>query len=267
MSNNITNYATYNERMAKPLIDKLFFVDKVDADVFVDFGCGDGTLIRQLVNWYPKAHFIGYDNDPTMLSQNFSRKELTAEDNSRVDLYHDWDFLATFLKEAKVYNQKTALILSSVIHEVYHYTDVKEIELFWKRVFTSGFDYVIIRDMIPCESIDRPSDVNDVAKILRKFRKSKELQDFHNCWGSITNNKNLVHFLLKYQYAEPNWEREVKENYIPLYWEDLLAMLPIKYSILYHEHYVLPYIKRQIKQDFEIELKDPTHLKMVLECV
>ena len=34
---------------------------------------------------------------------------------------------------------------------------------------------------------------------------------------------------------------------------------------MYHEHYVLPYIKRMVQKELGIELKDPTHLKMILE--
>jgi hypothetical protein len=75
----------------------------------------------------------------------------------------------------------------------------------------------------------------------------------------------LVHFLLKYKYVQPNWSREVKENYFPFYREELLAKIPNEYEIIYHEHYVLPYLKNQIMKDFRIDLKDATHLKMILQ--
>jgi hypothetical protein len=94
---------------------------------------------------------------------------------------------------------------------------------------------------------------------------TKQLQDFENIWGSIEDNRSLTHFLLKYKYETPNWEREVKENYLPLYREDLLAMIPVGYDVIYHEHFVLPYIKRTVKQEVGIEMKDPTHLKLILE--
>ena len=57
----------------------------------------------------------------------------------------------------------------------------------------------------------------------------------------------------------------MKENYFPLYREDLLAMIPREYSVTYHEHYVLPYIRRMVKKELGVELKDPTHLKLILE--
>ena len=126
-------------------------------------------------------------------------------------------------------------------------------------------DYVIIRDMIPSEKIDRASDINDVRKVLRKFYGTKELNDFQSKWGNIENNKNLVHFLLKYKYVQPNWNREVKENYLPIYREKLLCLFPDEFEVLYHEHYTLPYIKENIMKDFRIELKDATHLKIIFK--
>jgi len=74
-----------------------------------------------------------------------------------------------------------------------------------------------------------------------------------------------MHFLLKYKYLQPNWNREVRENYFPLYREKLLSMIPDNYSILYHEHFTLPYIKESVKEDLGIEIKDNTHLKLILK--
>lgn len=269
---NIQSYNLYNDRMSKAIMDKLFFVDKVNANLIVDFGCADGLIIKNLQNWYePSTNFIGFDNDEYMCQvakKNFS-------DQKNVTITNNWEEISKKVAEvryrvgedgAKV-GHKTALNLSSVIHEIYHYSETKEIDAFWHKVFKTGFDYIIVRDMIPSRSIDRISDINDVAKVYRKFLDKKELRDFENLWGSVESNKNLVHFLLKYQYTTPNWDREVKENYIPLYRENLLAMLPNEYTISYHEHFVLPWLKRAVKKDFNIELKDNTHFKMILERI
>ena len=43
------NIEEYNERMAKSMEDKLFFVEKLPSIqnyLFVDFGCADGSMIR-----------------------------------------------------------------------------------------------------------------------------------------------------------------------------------------------------------------------------
>jgi hypothetical protein len=42
-------------------------------------------------------------------------------------------------------------------------------------------------------------------------------------------------------------------------------MIPTGYDVLYHEHSALPFIKRTVRTDFGIELKDATHLKLILE--
>lgn len=266
--NEIGDLRSYNVSMGRPIMDKLFFVDKVNANVIVDYGSADGLLIEHLMPWYPDAQFIGYDNNPEM-----NRLARQRCGNGRVRFFEDWTELQNHIwgsvpghgAATAEKPQRTAIILSSVVHEVYHYSEVKEVDTFWSRVFGPLFDAVIIRDMIPARSIDRPADVNDIAKVYRKFLQTFELKDFETNYGSIESNRNLVHFLLKYRYTQPNWAREVKENYFPLYREDLLAHIPVEYDITYHEHFVLPFLRRQVMHDFRIDLKDPTHLKLIVE--
>ena len=260
----ITKYDQYNERMSRGMLDKIFFVDKVDAHAFVDFGCADGTLFKYMRLYLPEALFVGYDSDKEMCEKAQTSCN-DKESRGYTAVYNHWADVVNEIQRAKGNKQKTCLILSSVVHEVYHYSTPEAIDEFWKNVFDTGFDTIVLRDMIPSESVDRQADIADVAKVLHKYRETKELKDFERRWGSIQGNKNLLHFLLKFKYTTPNWEREVKENYLPLYWEDLMAMLPPTYDVLYHEHYALPFLKRSIRQEFGIELKDATHLKLILE--
>ena len=257
----IQNYDSYISRMNRGMLDKLFFLDKIDADIFVDFGSADGQLIFHMNDILSKEErefkFIGYDIDSEMVKRGNDK----FQDKNNVLFTTDWTEVQSQIDSDK----KSAVILSSIIHEIYHYLDVKQVEEFWNKIYNSGFDYIIIRDMVPSRTIDRESDVNDVTKVYRKFFNTKPLMDFESIWGRIDNNKNLVHFLLKYKYVEPNWDREVKENYLPIYRENLLASIPIEYDISYHEHFILPYIKGIVKDDFGIELKDNTHFKLILE--
>jgi hypothetical protein len=257
----IQNYDSYISRMNRSMLDKLFFLDKVDADIFVDFGSADGELIYQMEHILSnenKPHtFIGYDVDGEMVKRGNER----FSGNKNVTFTSDWDVVRERLSGAG----KKAIILSSIIHEIYHYLDVTGVDDFWTKVYESGFDYIIIRDMIPSRSVERDSDVNDVVKVYRKFFNTKPLMDFEAIWGRIENNKNLIHFLLKYKYVEPNWNREVKENYLPLYKENLLSTIPSEYDVRYIEHFTLPYIKDTVKADLGIEIRDNTHLKLILE--
>lgn len=248
----IVDYSIYNKRMELSLIDKLFFADKIQPDLLVDFGCADGTLIRHLKGLKPDLDVIGYDLDPNMAKYS----------SDEFDISTDWNFVKN---EVKHWAKRPALNLSSVIHEVIHYGSRADIDEFWHKVFETGFEYIVIRDMVPSRSIDRPSHINDVTKIYRRFLGSNLLADFESAWGSIENNKNLVHFLLKYRYAEPSWSREVRENYLPIHRESLLAKIPENYDVVFHEHYVLPYIYQTVKDDTGIELKDPTHIKLILK--
>jgi SAM-dependent methyltransferase len=249
----IQNYDAYNTRMSKSLIDKMFFVDKIEPDSIVDFGCANGLLLQELKRYYPESTpLVGYDLDPKMIAE--------AKLSSGLPIFSCWS------KVQKQLTENAALILSSVIHEVYTYSKPDEIDLFWNQVFqsTPPFKYIIIRDLIPSRAIDRPADINDVVKVYRKFHGTPVLNEFQFHWGSIENNKNLIHFLLKHRYQE-NWKREVKENYFPLYREDLLALIPEGWSVSYHEHYPLPYTKNLVRKEFGIEIKDNTHLKMIIQ--
>ena len=250
----IKNYETYNQRMDKSMLDKLFFVDKIDTDLIVDFGCANGTLLKNIFKFCPDIARIGYDIDHTMVME-YSCKESPITSN--------WDSIIEYVNKSK----NPTLILSSVIHEVFHYGSKLDITDFWNKVFNTGFKYIVIRDMMPSHSIDKPSCINDVKKIYHKFLGSKALTDFERIWGSIENNRQMVHFLLKYKYLTPNWEREVRENYLPLFREDLLAKIPIEYDVVFHEHYVLPYLLQTVKTEIGIEIKDNTHIKMILKKI
>lgn len=255
----ITNIASYTLSMKQSLLDKVFFADKIGkADVVVDYGCADGQLLKFLSMLFPEWHYYGYDISPEMIS-------LAKKNNPNMLLGCNWCAIESEIREHKESGRQCALVLSSIVHEIYSYGTARDIEAFWTTVFNGLWDYIIIRDMIPGVSVDRPSDINDIVKVYSKANR-QQLYDFQTLWGSVENNKNLVHWLLKYRYME-NWHREVKENYMPVYREHLLSSFPDNYRVLYHEHYVLPYIRNHVVRDFGIELKDNTHLKLVLEMV
>lgn len=249
----IRDYNAYNGRMELSMMDKLFFVDKVDTDLIVDFGCANAVLLKAIRTLKPTVRLVGYDIDPTMAGNGAPE----------FPVHSDWEYVKAAVKDSA----HSTLVLSSVIHEVYHYGSKADIDAFWKKVFETGFEYIVIRDMVPSRSIDRISNVNDVRKVYAKFLHGKLLNDFESIWGSIEGNRQLVHFLLKYRYAEPNWEREVRENYLPITREDLLAKIPLSYDVIFHEHYTLPYLLQTVKKDTGIEIKDPTHMKLILKRI
>lgn len=250
----ISNLTKYTESMKKTLVDKIFFIDKVDCRVFVDFGCADGSTIAFMQELFPDYIYIGYDINTTMIAK-------ARQEHPDIMFY---DNMADLTKELSLYpaDVKICCILNSVIHEVYSYSTLDQICDFYKFIFGGIFSTIVVRDMMPNSSIDRNSHITDVARV-RRLANRNQVSDFESIWGSITNNKNLIHFLLKYRYVE-NWEREVHENYFPIYTSTFLSKIPEDYSVSYYEEFSLPFITESIKKDFKIDLRDTTHVKLII---
>lgn len=252
METGISNYSVYLHRMQQSVLDKLFFFDKIFEPVktIVDFGCANGEMLKSLQLFSCDYRFIGYDISQTMI-------EAAKENVPNVEFYSNWD-------EIQLNPEESLVNISSTIHEVYSYGTEADVAQFWDRMLRSGFKYVSIRDMMVSDADEAAPDER-AMKILRADRRyADKLADYEEHWGSIQTQSSLVHYLLKYSYTE-NWTREVRENYLPITVEKLLAMVPDDYEITYHRHYVLPYTAWQIKRDFGIELTTPTHAQLLLK--
>lgn len=277
---NFNNLTFYNEQMRKSMEDKLFFLKLLPAEdnyVFVDFGCADGTMLNILSDMLEhnrnKYSYIGYDISDTMI--NLAKANFHGDADTDIHYFTDWEDvekqLKTYITHTTYYEQKKyVLILSSVIHEVYSYSDMKQILEFWYHVTNTNFDYIVVRDMCPTTDIDRPTD-EFMLHTLNNMIRDREpyntlINDFEAIHGSIENNKNFIHFLLKYRY-QINWEREVKENYFPIYVEDLLTAITgeEKYRIMYIKRFIVPFIKKQIYNDFRVDVRDFTHIKAIFK--
>ena len=272
MKENIANFDVYNKRMEKSLEDKLFFVNILkdeDIETIIDFGCANGELLK----WTkPEWNKIGIDNNPKM--------RIAAKENlSGANYINDFDEL----ERCEFNKDKTVLNLCSVIHEIYSYCSNKDILNFWNHVFNDGYKYIVIRDMSVSKETERLVDENLIEKIsdyvLNKKYEIKNakrfLEHIEKCknWRgkespSVPFNnlrqKDAIHYLLKYRYTD-NWSRESNENYLGLWTEDLIELIPEKYEIIYKEHYVLPFIKEDVMKNFNYELRDNTHIKLILK--
>lgn len=261
----------YNNEMTKSMKDKLFFIDKLspsDQYIFVDFGCADGSMIKELVKIYGRiGTYIGYDCSDTMIS--YAKTIFNKEDNLiNVVFTTNWDEVLKNIGYWRSPGTKVVLILSSVIHEVYSYGNQSDIDSFWNKVWCSykprdkyGFDYVVVRDMMISKSAIRDTTI-DVSSIRNNLSIKPLLDDFENKWGGIHQNKNLLHFLLKYRYTI-NWEREVSENYFPITIEKFIDMFDGFFRLDYFEKFRVRYIEEKIYEDFGIVLEDTTHIKAI----
>ncbi|MBR6102083.1 MAG: methyltransferase domain-containing protein [Ruminococcus sp.] len=249
--NRIADLEMYLTRMQRSVLDKMFFIDKVfePFENIVDFGCANGELIKALRSMCSEYRYIGYDISEEMI-------EAAKQNVPEASFYTDWNAI-------DIPFEKSLINVSSVIHEVWSYCSREDIEEFRERLFGSGFKYIAIRDMMFSDAQDRPADPAQLEAVKRSGY-SELLESFESIWGRVTTQKQLVHFLLKYKYTN-NWEREVRENYFPVSVEEMLGMIPDGYRISYFEPFTLPYLSWQLRKDTGIELKENTHIKIILE--
>lgn len=253
----ISNPDNYISAMNKSMSDKLFFLDIVKPDVIVDFGCADGTVLLNIKRRCPKTTLIGYDLDPDMI-QKAKNKVPTAT------ITNDWNEIKSLVCNY----DKPAILLSRVIHEVYSYSISSLVKKFWnQQVFGNSFKYIIIRDMIPTTSMQKEDilEFKEDAKKITKLSNKKYLNSFEKIWGLIDNDyRTLIHWLLKYTYTD-NWEREVRENYVPITLETLKKKIPSNYRIVYEKGFVFPPIEQRVLQDYGVKIRHNTHIKMIIE--
>ena len=246
--------------MNKSIIDKMFFTDKIETDVIVDFGCADGSLLNFVHSIYPEIRCVGYDIEQEMI--DIANKTKLELDDTRFT--SSFEEVKAIVRQAKDMDLKVSLLLSSVIHEVYAY-GLNNVDKFWKDIYALDVDFIIIRDMCVSKTASHPADLISVTRVKQIFDKNK-IAEFEQYWGSLEENWSLTHFLLKYKYEE-NWNREVRENYLPINKEDLLQMIPRNYFPDFVEHYTLPYIRNEVRKDFGIELNERTHIKLIFRKV
>ena len=248
----------YNSEMKKSLVDKIFFIDKIESTVFIDYGCADGIMIKFLADLFPDNQFIGYDNNSHM-------RDIAKAKNDAPNIHY-----TTKLENLYTYAgfNDVTLITSSVMHEIYNYRDDSKPEYkFWDNVKQIQPKYVVIRDMCISNKIyHQASDLLSVSQIYHKVG-SNIISQWESRWGSLNEKKSLIHFLLKYRYVSANWDREFVENYLSYDFEQLLYEIPQYLNIKYVEHYTLPYIKNAIKKDFNIDFNEKTHVKLILERI
>ena len=262
--------ASYNNAMSKNIDDKLFFIDFLPKSsmLVVDFGCADGTLITKMYELCNERcagtliKYIGFDISEEMI--NLAKTKFNYCTN-RVSFTNDWKEVET---ELLSYTGYKVLILSSVIHEVYSYGTEESVRIFWDRVIHSGFHYICVRDMMYSEDMNRQT--NPLAshryglEKLTKAPLNTYLKEFEEKWGSINNNKNLIHFLLKYRW-QINWQRELNENYFPIELNIFLSKFKYMYNQTYLERFRVPFLEECWKKDFDITVDDYTHIKAIFE--
>ena len=269
--NEIKNYDVYNQRMAKTLYDKCWWIDKIgdDINVVIDYGCGDGSLYDMIERICPnKFIYIGIDNDDNML-------QLAEEKYSRPNcvFYNSIDKL--IVDNLEICSDRIVFVMNSVIHEIFTYcTDECINKLFADIANKINPKYIAVRDMHAhwnTLGIDYEFDKEELDEIYAKSivdsKYNQTYQDY--CNSKSANHKNpydhYAEFFLKYTYIE-NWDREKDETYL-WDWSDyengILRKIGWPYDQVYKNEFYIHYISQRIKKDFGSAWEDPTHMKVL----
>ncbi len=244
----IANPQTYLARMSMPLQEKLKiarFIPKGTRSV-LDVGCADGTVTLALAEMYPEVEFVGLDLDERFI----------AKAQARIGRLRNIRFETGYLRERLSAPERFEVVLfCSVLHEFYSYgegisTVVKALADAHEILKPGGS--LIIRDMILYDYAEQSElwipEMKE--KVLKKMGIPPLLAGFEKYFGVIKTIKGLNHFLLKYLYDD-NWEREVKENYVPVSFEkyDQIFRL-LGMSVLFQRSSTIPYLKEKWMDDF-----------------
>lgn len=242
----IKNRNVYLTKMSKTFFDKAWFMSHIpeEIDTFIDFGCADGSFMKFLQSNCPSFKYFGVDNDPY-----FVRK--TEENGFRCHTSLD------FYKNGHggIDRDKTCLILSSVLHEIYSYSNSTG---FWNEVAKLNPKYIAIRDMMFIKNKNVCTD--GIEYIFKKYFE-KQFLEFKEIWldrhdiDFEPSADFYTHFMLKYIYNNENWKREVKENYLPLTSKQIVEKSwYLGYEIDFEDHYKLPYLVNRWKADFHLDI-------------
>lgn len=246
--NQIANQKQYLERMGRPLQEKLKISRYIPngAKNVLDVGCANGTVTLALADLYPEINFVGIDLNEDFIK--IASEKTEARKNIR--------FEKCFLRERLANPERFDVVLfCSILHEFFSYgegisTVVKALSDAHEIMKSGGI--LIIRDMILYDYADNSRLwVEEMTeKVKGKGGLISQLSDFEKFFGKITSVKQLNHFLLKYMYPD-NWERESRENYVPVSFEEydqifkLLGM-----TVLFQRSSTIPYLKEKWRSDF-----------------
>lgn len=266
------NLSIYTTEMSKSIWDKSFFMDKIiGAKVVLDFGCADGAMIRFLAPLFPSITFIGYDINSELIRQaQFAIDDFDFTPNMTFYNSEEFDIMIANIKN-KFSSDEICINFSSVLHEIFssHMEGRATIKYLVEQLRPR---YITIRDMY-FSSKGYGHDgcylyEHEVDNILNNLNIDKEYsKQFENVFGSLTNPRNLIHFLMKYQWKDNGWKDEMEETYFSWNFSKIDRTLwnYDDYTIIFEAEYMLPYL-RQIWKDSGLDCEAyTTHAQFILE--
>lgn len=252
------DYDIYTTEMSKSIWDKAFFMDKIPgAKYVIDFGCADGAMIHYLAPLFPDVSFIGYDINDTLIDRARSKIPFHANERYFTDIY---DIIVYMQCKPPAKPEEICINFSSVLHEVYSSTGgIAGIQNLIKELRPR---YITIRDMYCDERLPFTIPTHEEVWGPLPAGKTKE---FEHAFGPTTDWRNMTHFLMKLQWVDNGWDREMEEDYYSWTIEKFLDDIGGKYIPCFDCRYQLPYLSEKWKKEYNWYNPDiHTHAQFIL---
>jgi hypothetical protein len=272
----LTDIERYRKGLRHSLADKMFFVERVPAEVtvFAEFGCATGDVLREVHlhrREWPQGwghHYIGYDHHVGMI-------ELAKHQRSigNFEFTSDYSMFAARLARHHRKGLKSCLILSSVVHEVLS-QDPGSFMSFWKLVGSLGCEFIAIRDMGVEASAYHAGSVDDAdvrRALMSPAAEPLRLWVIHSAMspGGFSSRAEFLEALLKCEHhGSPNWEHALEETFLTLSAEQWLNYTTIGtgYKLRHFEHTPLLALQNKWRDRYDgLYVPDPTHVKLLLQ--
>ncbi len=236
------NIEVYNKRLSLSMIDKTWFTQIISLDepmLVVDFGCGNGDVMRFLNNNF-NIPCIGYDTNKEMISIGLNKWDNNSYCNNWEEVLDRMSFYP---------RHKKILLFSSVLHEI------KDKIILFESLNLEYFDYIVIRDMY--FSYTSP-EKHLFAKYQEQVCEKLPLR----LSEKVVDDSSLIQCIMKSYYIE-NIETEILEDYFSLKAKHI-TFLANKFPGYDRKLYVLPYWLHIFKKDWGIELHNvSTHIQLI----
>lgn len=199
------DFLEYYKAMGANIAEKIdFVIDELKVNrykVVIDFGCADGQVLRALAPLFPYITFIGYDINKSVIKNNI---KLNSIDNIKY---------AYNMKDIEYPSELTMIMFSSVLHEVFTFSNHFEISKI--LMYLKDVKAIAVRDMFFHKKENAPETYRDDSDTFKIFKNYHKMNIDENIGA-----EKIVEYLLKRRYLT-NFDEEIKEKYFSVPWKEL----------------------------------------------
>ncbi|MCQ2521138.1 MAG: methyltransferase [Lachnospiraceae bacterium] len=223
----LNNESKYLATMNDAADSKKSIADEVVGNIIVDVGSGGGVMLDLLEKKYPEKEVIGTDISTNVLLELNDKKAREG---------HHWNTLKHNFVDGPLEKKVDTVIFSSILHEIYSYTDTEEgkfniasVEKALRNAYDSlsSGGRIVIRDGVKTEGDDTlsvtlktPEALTFFKNYIHDFKGLKDvewkisIEEKEDGLARVTGDVNLVReFLFTYTWGTESYSHEIHEQF------------------------------------------------------